>query len=327
MYTFFIEQWDGTPLVKTKISSNMNINRIGKKKQFNSIDIKKNSMKLDSSDKLCPTKSIKVIEFGKKPDKVITVIDSRQSRLQGIIYQIIQRLDSTFQRYQYLGYEAVALSQQTVKEIGMDIQNENKQVVHMSGRKGVFINGDYILDQLRKKSIVEIMSRNKDIKDAEINNIAEGIAISALRYSLIKKDLDKMITFDIMEELNLDGDTSLYLQYSYARGMRILEKSNLKIRNKVKIDLLNNDIEKEMIKEILKYDMIVQESVDTLSPKIVARYANRLATKFNVFYENIPVLNVENADLKVARLSIVNSFCILLRGIFLLLGIEALNRL
>jgi arginyl-tRNA synthetase len=73
--------------------------------------------------------------------------------------------------------------------------------------------------------------------------------------------------------------------------------------------------------------MIVQESVDTLSPKIVARYANRLATKFNVFYENIPVLNVENADLKVARLSIVNSFCILLRGIFLLLGIEALNRL
>jgi arginyl-tRNA synthetase len=209
----------------------------------------------------------------------------------------------------------------------MDIQNENKQVVHMSGRKGVFINGDYILDQLRKKSIVEIMSRNKDIKDAEINNIAEGIAISALRYSLIKKDLDKMITFDIMEELNLDGDTSLYLQYSYARGMRILEKSNLKIRNKVKIDLLNNDIEKEMIKEILKYDMIVQESVDTLSPKIVARYANRLATKFNVFYENIPVLNVENADLKVARLSIVNSFCILLRGIFLLLGIEALNRL
>lgn len=318
-YTLFAEQWDGSHLLKTEVLRNNSILRIEKEKH---------NENNDSIVKVVhPPNTIDFTETNKKIDKVITVIDSRQSRLQNIIYQIIHRLDSMSQKYCYLGYEAVALSQQTVKEIGMTIQN-NKQVVHMSGRKGIFISGDYILDELRKKSCVEIRSRNKEIKEKEIDIIAESIAISALRYSLIKKDLDKLITFDIQEELNLDGDTSLYLQYAYARGIRILEKGqNLQIPNIVKFELLNKNIEREIIKEILKYEMIVEEAVDSLNPKVIARYANVLATKFNSFYETLQVLNAENSELKVARFSLVKSFCVLLRGIFLLLGIEPLNRL
>lgn len=198
----------------------------------------------------------------------------------------------------------------------------------MSGRKGIYISGDYILDQLRKKSAYEIKSRNSAMTEIEIDFIAEKIAISALRYSLIKRDLDKMITFDIQEELKLDGDTSLYLQYSYARAIRILEKGkNFTTQKSVKLDLLNKDIEKEIIKEILKYEIIIEKVIETLSPKILARYANELAAKFNVFYESVQVLQVEDVDLKLARLSLVKSFTILFRGIFLLLGIEVLNKL
>ncbi|MFB5599295.1 MAG: arginine--tRNA ligase [Nitrososphaeraceae archaeon] len=318
-YTLFAEQWDGSHLLKTEILRNNSIQKIEKENHSENND--------PIGKAVHPPNTIDSTGTNKKIDKVITVIDSRQSRLQNIIYQIINRLDSMSQKYCYLGYEAVALSQQTVKEIGITIQN-NKQVVHMSGRKGIFISGDYILDELRKKSRVEIRSRNKEIKEKEIDIIAESIAISALRYSLIKKDLDKMITFDIQEELKLDGDTALYLQYAYARGIRLLEKGqNLQIPNIVKIELLNKNIEREIIKEILKYEMIVEEAVDSLNPKIIARYANVLATKFNSFYETLQVLNAENSELKVARFSLVKSFCVLLRGIFLLLGIEPLNRL
>jgi arginyl-tRNA synthetase len=81
--------------------------------------------------------------------------------------------------------------------------------------------------------------------DSDIVVIAEGIAVSALRYSLIKQDLEKMITFDIKDALNLDGDTSLYLQYSYARAIRIIEKGeNIEKEEDVKLHLLNQDIEK-----------------------------------------------------------------------------------
>ncbi|MDR4510958.1 MAG: arginine--tRNA ligase [Nitrososphaeraceae archaeon] len=310
-YVFFAEQWDGTTLLKTEILKNGSINQI------------ENKDKIENN-----TLEEILIQPKKKIDKVITIIDSRQARLQNILLEIIKRLDSTKQEYCYLNYETVALSQQTVKEIGLGLQNENKRVIHMSGRKGIYISGDYILDQLRKKSAKEIKSRNSTMTEKDIDFIAEKIAISALRYSLIKRDRDKMITFDMQEELKLDGDTSLYLQYSYARAIRILEKAeHLTIQKPVNLGLLNKDIEKEIIKEILKYDIIIEKAIETLSPKILARYANELAAKFNVFYESVQVLQVENIDLKLARLSLVKSFTILFRGIFLLLGIEVLNKL
>ena len=99
------------------------------------------------------------------------------------------------------------------------------------------------------------------------------------------------------DALNLDGDTSLYLQYSFARAMRILEKGkdileefiNQK-NDTIRFDLLNQKIELDLIKEISRFDIIIEETLNTLNPKILARYANKLSTKFNSFYENLPVL-------------------------------------
>jgi arginyl-tRNA synthetase len=198
----------------------------------------------------------------------------------------------------------------------------------MSGRKGIFVNADNIIDELSSKAFIEIKSRNPHLIDSEIKVIAEGIAVSALRYSLIKQDLEKMITFDIKDALNLDGDTSLYLQYSYARAIRIIEKGeNIEKEGDLKLHLLNQDIEKELIKDILKYEMVVGETLRTLSPKVIARYSNRIATKFNIFYESVPVLNEQNKEIMIARLKLVNSFAIVLKALFLLLGIEPFKRI
>ena len=305
-YTKFSLQWDNSILWKSMLKSETTQNSLHE----NNLVFGENS-----------------------PSKVITVIDSRQSRLQKIISSIINEIDPNIQNYIFLGYETVALSPYTVQAIGKELDEKNKKVIHMSGRKGIFINADNILDELHKKAYTEIRKRNSDFDDTTTEEIAEGIAVSAIRYNLLKQDLDKMITFDMKEALNLDGDTSLYLQYSFARAMRILEKGRSTLEefinernDNIRFDLLNHKIEVELIKEISKFNLIIEEALNSLNPKILAKYANKISTKFNLFYENLPVLGTD-LFLKVNRLMLVMVFVNVLANLFDILGIESFSRI
>lgn len=293
----------------------------------------KTMLKSESEDNLLNNDKLFAIE--QKPTMVITIIDSRQARLQKIISNIIEKIDDTNnKKYIYLGYEAVALSHETVQSIGFELEKINKKIIHMSGRKGIFINADIILDELYKKAYSEIKKRNPNWNDSITDKIAEGIAVSAIRYNLIKQDLDKMITFDMKEALNLEGDTSLYLQYSFARAIRILEKGNEflpqfvlgKTNIDIKLDVLNHKTEIDLIKEISKFNIVIEEAIYSLNPKIIAKYANKLSTKFNSFYESLPVL-CDDSFLKVGRLLLVKVFVIVLTNLFDLLGIQTLSRI
>ncbi|HET6780097.1 MAG TPA: arginine--tRNA ligase, partial [Nitrososphaera sp.] len=153
-------------------------------------------------------------------EPVITIIDSRQSRLQRIISQVLSKISVAGHKYFHLSYEAVTLSSDTAKAFGIDIGD--RQFMHMSGRKGIYVNADFVLEALHAKAYEEVKSRNHDFSEQQLYAIAEEIAISAIRYNMIKQDLDKIITFDIKESLSLEGDTGPYLQYAYARSQRIL---------------------------------------------------------------------------------------------------------
>lgn len=269
-----------------------------------------------------------------RPNKVITVIDSRQARLQNIISTVLSDIDPKINNtYIYLGYETVALSPNSVQDIGVELDKVTKKIIHMSGRKGIFINVDTILDKLHQKACYEVRKRNPDFDDTTISEIAEGIAVSAIRYNLLRQDIDKMITFDMEEALNLDGDTSLYLQYSFARAMRILEKGNGSLEEyineknaNIRCDLLNHTIETDLIKEISKFNIIIEEALNSLNPKVITKYANRISTKFNSFYENVPVLGAE-LILKLSRLVLVKVFVNVLANLFKILGIESFSRI
>jgi arginyl-tRNA synthetase len=143
---------------------------------------------------------------------------------------------------------------------------------------------------------------------------------------MIKQDLDKAITFDIKESLSLEGDTGPYLQYAYARSQRILEKSGEQVTNG-HFELLVHDSEVSVIKEISKLDLVMEDAVESLSPKSIARYAYSLATAFNLFYEKVPVLKEESSDIRMARLGLVKAFGIALGNSLRILGLTALERM
>ena len=258
-------------------------------------------------------------------EMVITIIDSRQARLQRIIAAVLSHLQTNNDRYIHLAYEAMTLSADTAKSLGLDIGD--RQFMHISGRKGIYINADYILDKLQTTAYQEVRKRNPDISNDITNRIAEEISISAIRYNLIKQDLDKIITFDIVDSLSLEGNTGPYLQYTYARSQRILEKYGNKNVSSENFGLLIQEAEVNLIKMIAKMDLVIEETVKTLNPKLLARYAYDLATAFNIFYEKVPVLREKNKETMFSRLALVKAFGVTLNNIFNVLGISALEKM
>lgn len=259
-----------------------------------------------------------------RSNMVVTVIDSRQARLQNIITELISKFDSSQKSYLHLGYESVTLSADTANVLGIDTKGKNTQ---MSGRKGLYINADSVLDMLEQKTIDETRKRNPDLLNDSLHEIASKVAVATLRYEMIKQDLDKIITFDYSKSLSLDGDTAPYIQYAHARAVRILEKAQAKPDFAALYELLDSEYETDLVKLIGRFDLTVEDAANNLSPKVIAKYCHLLAVTFNSFYEHVKVLDSENAGTVNARLCLVHSFKSCLESALDLLGIETPSRM
>ena len=256
--------------------------------------------------------------------KVVTVIDSRQERLQKIITVLMEKFNSIPDSYVHLGYESVTLSSDTAKTLGLDTDGKQAQ---MSGRKGLYVSADSVCELLKQKIIEETKKRHPEMDDSEIEKIAQSVSIGTLRYEMIKQDLDKIITFDLAKSLSLEGDTAPYLQYAYARASRILEKSGIKPTTDVDFSLLQEKSELNLVKTIGLFNLQVRDAANNFAPKVIARYCHDLAVAFNSFYEHVKVLDSDNDALKSSRVCLVNSFNLTLEKALDLLGIDSPARM
>ena len=257
-------------------------------------------------------------------EESITVIDNRQTRLQRIIKEILNKFESNSNRYMHLGYGPVLLSNRTAKDLG--IESEDQKSVQMSGRKGVFVDADFVLDTLYRKAKEETIKRNPEITGKDLERTSEEIAISAMRYSLIKNDLEKELKFDMIDSLSLDGNSGPYLQYAYARCCRLIEKSKT---NSFSGDasILTDPIEYRLIKHLSKYAISIEDTINNMEPKLIALYAYELATMFNLFYEKLPILKESDAEISRARISLVEVIRKILKIFISFVGITPLERM
>ncbi|MFB5615097.1 MAG: arginine--tRNA ligase, partial [Candidatus Nitrosomaritimum yanchengensis] len=251
-------------------------------------------------------------------DRVITVIDSRQARLQKIITTLMAKFKSASDAYVHMGYESVTLSPETARTLGLDTEGKQAQ---MSGRKGLYVNADSVYDLLKKKTIEETSKRHPEMDESDIQNIAHQISVGTLRYEMIKQDLDKIIAFDLTKSLSLEGDTAPYIQYTHARAARIIEKSGGIPSIDVDFSLLQDTNELNLVRLIGLFDIQVRDAAKNLSPKVIARYCHDLAVAFNSFYEHVKVLDIDDKNLEKSRLFLVNSFKLTIERSLALLGI------
>lgn len=254
-------------------------------------------------------------------ERVITVIDSRQSGLQRIVSDLMGRFKSSESAYVHLAYESVTLSSDTAKTLGMET---DKRQAQMSGRRGLYVDADSVYEALRSKVAAETLKRHPDMGGSDVARISHDISVGTIRYEMIRQDLDKIITFDMERSLSLEGDTASYIQYAGARASRILERAGREPPDAVDFGLLGGeDAEVALIRAIGSFETAVEDAARNLSPKVVARYCHDLAVSFNAFYERSRVLGLGDPGLEDARLYLVRSFRLAVTRALNLVGISA----
>jgi arginyl-tRNA synthetase len=191
----------------------------------------------------------------------------------------------------------------------------------MSSRTGEVVLYTELIAKLKSKALEEIKKRNPKLRKTE--EIAEKIALAALKYGMLKQASNKVIVFDLEKALEFQGDTGPYLQYSLVRAKKILEKVG-KPSAKVDFNLLKADEEVALLKEILAFKEIVAKAAEQYAPYLIANYAFELTQAFNAFYEKCPVAQADKKA-KEARTLLVWAFAQTLKNALNLLGIEEVS--
>lgn len=190
----------------------------------------------------------------------------------------------------------------------------------LSTRRGRVIYLDDLIDESVERAYREVRERRKDLEEERLREIAESVGIGALRYNIIKIQPEKDIVFRWEDALNFEGNSAPFIQYAHARACSILRKEGAPDR--VRIGRLNHRQEILLIKLLARFPIVVKEACLGNKPHLVASYLYDLASRFNQFYRDCPVLKAEE-DLKRERLALVDSTRIVLRNGLDLLGIPA----
>ena len=257
---------------------------------------------------------------------VCNVIDTRQSYLQKLVKQALAALGYHEQAAHsvHYSYEMVALSHSTARELGYDTSiDADRPFVEVSGRKGLGVKADDLIDRLIDKASQEVARRNADLPAEDVRRIAEAIAIAAVRYFMVKFSRGKVIVFDIDEALSFEGESGPYLQYAVVRANNIFNK----LKERANLDEaavsaalastptepLTSDSEEAhevwgLVLEAARLDEMVEQAVRMLELSVIAKYAFGLAQAFNGFYHRYPILNEERTDARIWRAAAV-AYC------------------
>ncbi|UCG89631.1 MAG: arginine--tRNA ligase [Candidatus Heimdallarchaeota archaeon] len=194
----------------------------------------------------------------------------------------------------------------------------------MKSREGTVVDADAIIKDLTEIAKTEILSRGK-IVESEINKSAEDIAMAALKYFLLKFAASKDFVFHPEESVSLYGKTGPYLQYSFVRANRILQKIEKRTSLDVNFGLLDKQEEISLIKLLKDYPDVLERASLSYSPHILAEYTHQLASSFNLFYEKYRVIGEPDEEIQNARLLLVGCFRDVMRNCLCMFGINTVN--
>lgn len=251
----------------------------------------------------------------------VNVIDVRQAYLQQLLKQALAVAGhpEAARLHTHFSYEMVALSHATARELGFappaGSEEAAKPFVEVSGRKGLGVKADDLLDRMIDKALGEVVRRNPELPAADVRQTAERVGVAAVRYFMVKFSRTKVIAFDIDEALSFEGESGPYLQYAVVRANNIFQK----LRDRDGLDdvaiaaavaahpptaLAGDDAADRLWSLVLdaaRLDDVVDGCVRTLEFAGLAKYAFGLAQGFNAVYHALPVLGEERQDVRLWR--------------------------
>ncbi|MBM5805060.1 MAG: arginine--tRNA ligase [Candidatus Verstraetearchaeota archaeon] len=199
----------------------------------------------------------------------------------------------------------------------------------MSGRRGRYVTFDDVIDEAVERAYREVSVRSPHLSEEERKGISELVGVGSVRYALIAVASNKPITFTWERVLNFEQNSAPFIQYSHARASNILLKAEGGWREGGTPDYgsLNTKYEHDLIVRLGSFPETVEEAARTLRPEMIAEYTNDMVSKFNLFYDNVPVLKTKEGGARRARLRLVEATKTVLANALWLIGIEAPARM
>ena len=278
--------------------------------------------------------------------EVYNVIDSRQAYLQHVVVAGLRALghEAQAEHSTHFSYEMVALSPRAAQEMGYTLSpdEEQRSYVEMSGRRGLGVKADDLIDRLEAATRAEVAQRHPELSAAEQERTAHAIAIGALRYFLLKFTRNSVISFDFKEALSFEGETGPYCQYAVVRARNIFRKAEeqqpgldaASLSARIPVDAVAHWLAAPGGDDLWELVLLggllgstVAGAVLVQEPAILAKYAFQLAQAFNFFYHRHHILSEEDAGKKAFLLMLVQMVEKQLITALDLLGIESPERM
>jgi arginyl-tRNA synthetase len=250
---------------------------------------------------------------------IYNVIDTRQSDPQANVIQALRGMGYTSQadHYTHFSYEMVALTPRCAVDLGYEVAPEDlaRPYIEVSGRKGFGVKADDLIDKLIAAARAEVDARQTGRDEAERQQIAEQIAIGALRYFMLKFTRNSVIAFDFKDALSFEGETGPYTQYAVVRARNIFRKAETTPEAVLaEFAAKSSDIgaflsgeENEDIWALWlragRRTMVLEQCIATSEPAFLAKHAFQLAQEFNNFYHQHHIITEQDAQRKTFLLA------------------------
>ncbi|MCM8567849.1 arginine--tRNA ligase [Gramella jeungdoensis] len=199
----------------------------------------------------------------------------------------------------------------------------------MKSREGTVVDADDLIKEMAAtaKDISEELGKLDGYSEAEKEELYRIIGLGALKYYILKVDPRKRILFNPEESVDFQGNTGPFIQYTYARIQSILRKADFDYSAELSKDYGFHEKEKELIKTLQLYPETIGLAAENHSPALIANYVYELVKSFNSFYQNVPILGVEDEQEKVFRVQLSQLVANVIKSGFKLLGIEVPERM
>jgi arginyl-tRNA synthetase len=275
--------------------------------------------------------------------QVYNVIDVGQSYPQRVVKAGVAALghaDGAAGSH-HLAYEKVVLSPATARALGYDV-SEDATAVKVSGRKGLGVKADDLLDALVAKARAEVDARDPEREPEAREKTAREIATGALRYFLLKFGRTKIITFDMDEALAFVGETGPYVQNGVVRARNICAKLEAQgysvaalTAQAQALDLnaflsgLEGDEVWSLLLLMARSEEIVEQVVASEDSAVLAKHTFAVAQAFHSYYQRpkYSVLHAESDEARALRTQVVVAFLSQMAVLTDLLGIPIPERM
>jgi arginyl-tRNA synthetase len=255
---------------------------------------------------------------------VYNVIDTRQSYTQDVVQKGTAAVAGGAAREAsvHLSYEVVALSPAACEELGIELSAEDRARPHieMSGRKGLGVKADDLIDRIEADALREVETRHPELPEDERRKTAHAVAVGALRYFLLKWTRNSIIAFDFKEALSFEGETGPYCQYAAVRANSIFRRLDGAALRSAREFVAGDDPAEvrrvlggeagdelwSLVTLASRLDESVAQAASTAEPAQLAKFVFQLARAFNLFYHRHRILAEEDAARRAVLVNVAS---------------------